>query len=844
MDYHSLSTDATLAELRTSERGLSDIEIDERQREYGINTLAVHTEPLWKKIIEPFRSIFIIVLFFAAMISLFHHAYIDAIIILVIIAVSAIIYYVQQYSTEKILRSLQKHNKLEVTVVRSNGTVVIDSIELVPGDIILLEEGDKVPADSRLIDVRSFRVDESQLTGESLPVQKHSDPVAQASEIYERHNMVYQGSFTIGGYAKAVVVATGNTTEFGRLAALSSETDSTSPVQLKIDKLITQIIVAVVAIAMTSFVLAVYRGIELTEALRFVIALAVSAVPESLPIAISVILALGMHRMAKRKALVRSMPAIETIGVITTIATDKTGTLTKNKLTVQELWATSTNAVLESSLVNSLLPQGSSKVGDPLDTAFTEYATKRHITHSKKTMPAKVFQFEHSVAMSGNLWHKGNHFELFIKGAPEHVIERSDLTENERESVTAKLHHLTGLGYRVIALAHTEITTELSSLEALPKRHKLTFDGFVAIADILRPEAKAAIKTAQKAGIIVRMITGDHFETAYHIGKELGLVASRDEVFDSRKLSVMSDEELANTIDTIRVFARVVPEQKHRILSVLKKRDITAMTGDGVNDVPALTNAHVGLAMGSGVQIAKDAGDIILLDDNFRSIVSAVHEGRTIYANIKRMVTYLLSTNLGEVLVSFGSLVFGMPLPLAPVQILWINLATDSCLVIPLGLEPGEKRNMNVPPHKASAPLLSKYMVSRIVITALTMAITVLVLYWTYMNTYGVDYARTVAFSVLVVMQWASALSMRSDYEPVWKRVFKLSPAFLIGLTTAIILHLAALFTPLGELLHITTISLGDLAHITGIGIVVPLIVIETHKLVGRMFFKKGTPIK
>ena len=844
MDYHSLSTDTILTDLRTSERGLSDIEIEERRQEYGKNILAVHTEPLWKKIIEPFRSVFIIVLFFAAVISVFHHAYIDAAIIFAIIGVSATIYYVQQYSTEKILRSLQKHNKLEVTVVRTSGTVVIDSIDLVPGDIIILEEGDKIPADSRLLETRSFRVDESQLTGESMPVQKQVEPVSQASEIYERHNMVYQGSFTIGGYAHAVVVATGNATEFGRLAALSSNNDSTSPVQLKIDKLIGQIIIAVAAIAMTSFALAVYRGIELSEAIRFVIALAVSAVPESLPIAISVILALGMRRMAKRKALVRTMSAIETIGSITTIATDKTGTLTKNKLTVQELWTLSTKDTLEMTALKSMLPQGSSKVSDPLDTAFTDYLTKRHIHLPARAQPAKVYQFEHTVAMSGNLWHSGKHYQLFIKGAPEHVVERSDLTENEREQATAQLHHLTGSGYRVIALAHTELPNELASLEALPKRHKLAFDGFIAIADILRPEAKSAIKTAQKAGIVVRMITGDHYETAYHIGKELGLVTTRDEVFDSRKLNVMSDEELADKIDSIRVFARVVPEQKHRILGVLKKRDITAMTGDGVNDVPALTNAHVGLAMGSGVQIAKDAGDIILLDDNFRSIVGAVHEGRTIYANIKRMVTYLLSTNLGEVLVSFGSLVFGLPLPLAPVQILWINLATDSCLVIPLGLEPGEKRNMNVAPHKASAPLLSKFMVSRIIVTALTMAITVLTLYWTYMNTHGVDYARTVAFCTLVVMQWASALSMRSDYEPVWRRAFKFSPAFLIGLSAAIMLHIAAVFTPLGNLLHISTISLGDLAYITGVGIVAPLVVIEIHKLIGRAFFKKGTPIQ
>jgi Ca2+-transporting ATPase len=840
MDYHTLSPNATIDDLHSSEQGLSAIEVAERREQYGPNLLAVHHEPLWRKVIEPFRSVFILVLFVATLISVFHHAYVDAIIIGAIIAISATIYYVQRFSTERILRSLKKHTKLEVTVARKEGSLVIDAVELVPGDIIVLEEGNKIPADARLLHVRSFRVDESQLTGESLPIEKTTAALAGRSEIYERSNMVYQGSFAIGGYARAIVVATGNATEYGKLAALSMEPPSVSPVQKKIDKLVSQIIIGVAGIAIVTFCLALYRGIEMTEALRFVIALAVSAVPESLPIAISVVLALGMRRMAKRKALVRTMAAIETVGSITTIATDKTGTLTKNKLSVQDMWHPDHTTAAQTAIVRSTIIGTPGSMHDPLDTAFADYAASA-LRRTTKAQPAQSFQFEHTVAMSGNLWHDGDHMALYVKGAPEHIIERSSMTENERERAISELHRFTGVGYRVIALAHTELATSVASLEQLPPKTRFEFDGFVAIADILRPEAKGAIKAAKRAGIIVRMVTGDHFETAYHIGKQLGLVTSRDEVFDSRRMSVMSDKELESTIQTVRVFARVIPEQKHRILAILKKQDITAMTGDGVNDVPALTNAHVGLAMGSGVQIAKDAGDIILLDDNFRSIISAVHEGRTIYANIKRMVVYLLSTNLGEVLVSFGSLVLGMPLPLAPVQILWINLATDSCMVIPLGLEPGEKRNMNVAPQKASAPLLSKFMTSRIIIIALTMATITLGLYSSYNAQYGNDYARTVAFCALVVMQWASALCARSDYEPVWRRVFRFNPAFYIGLTIAIGMQLAAVFGPLGQLLHVTTISFGDLAHITLIAFFVPIAIIETHKWIGRTFFNKGS---
>jgi Ca2+-transporting ATPase len=841
MAFYTKTIRETLVELDAVESGLSDSEAGERLRHYGPNTIIVRGEPLWKKIIEPFRSVFMGVLFVAAGISLFHHAVFDAVIILIIIGVSAAIYYVQRFSTERILRSLQKHTKLIVNVYRKNIGTQVDATHLVPGDVIVLEEGDKVPADARLLEVRSFRVDESQLTGESLPIEKDIDVLRGEKEVYEQTNMIFQGSFVVGGTAKAVVVATGNNTEFGRLAELSSEVEASSPVQQKIDRLITRIIAVVSAIALVAFLLSLYRGMEVADALRFVIALSVSAVPESLPIAISVVLVLGMRRMAARRALVRAMRAIESIGALTTIATDKTGTLTKNKLSVQELWHPENRiASATETLVGSLLPRGNvSKVYDPLDIAFEEYAASHKHAHLTRTV--RSYQFEHSVAMSGTLHHHGTAYKLYLKGAPEHVIERSDLTENEREKANIQLHHMTGMGYRVIALAHTTLSKELLSLEALPRKHTLTFDGFVAVADVLRPEAHAAIATAQRAGISVRMITGDHFETAYHIGKQLGLVEHRGEVFDSRRMSQMTDDELERELDTIRVFSRVIPEHKHRILTVLKRNNITAMTGDGVNDVPALTNAHIGVAMGSGAQIAKDAGDIILLDDNFRSIVTAIHEGRTIYANIKRMVVYLLSTSLGEVLVSIGSLVIGLPLPLAPVQILWVNLVTDTSMVIPLGLETGEKRNMNKPPQAADAPLLSKFMVSRIFLIASLMAGLTLYLYITYDQAYGHEYARTIAFCALVTMQWASAFVARSDYESLWRRLRRVNGAFYVGLFVAICLQTFAVFGPLGQMLHVTTISLGDLAYVSLLSFAIPIVVVEIHKWIGRTYFNKGS---
>lgn len=838
MLYYTKTVKQTLTELDTSESGLAISEAEERLRIHGPNTIKVVGEPLWRKLIEPFANVFMFVLFLAAIISLFHGATLDATIIGVIMAASATIYYIQRFSTERILRALQKHGEQNVNVLRDNKTVALDSSLLVPGDIILLSEGEKIPADARLLKASSLRVDESQLTGESLPIDKHSDVLPGKKEVYERSNMVFQGSFVIAGEASAIVVTTGNNTEFGQIATLTNNLDVVSPVQKKIDKLLSQIIAVVAGMAVVAFALSQLRGMEIAESLRFIIALSVSAVPESLPVAISVILVLGMRRMAAKKALVRTMRSIETIGAITTIATDKTGTLTKNKLTVQQTWQLPHTADKLNDLLGRVINYRSQKIHDPLDTALLDFTHQQKIPISKH-LPALSIPFDQLTAMSGNLWHHGSNYELVVKGAPEHVLARCDLTENEHEMATTQLQKMTGQGFRVIAVAHTTLRRAIDGFEDLRKTDKLEFAGFVAIADVLRPEAKRAIQAATKAGVTVRMITGDHFETAYHIGRQLGMVERRDQVFDSRKMHVMSDEELEKTIGTIRVFSRVIPEHKYRILALLKKNNITAMTGDGVNDVPALANAHVGVAMGSGSQIAKDAGDIILMDDNFKSIVDAMREGRAIVANVRRMLFYLLSSNTGEVLTMIGALIINVPLPLVPVQILWINLVTDTSMVIPLGLEPGEKSNMTQKPHQPNAPILNKFMISRMALIALTMATLTLSLYIIYSNKYGHDYGNTIAFSALVVMQWASAFAVRSDRESVFSRLRIFNGKFYIGLAIGVSLQLLALFSPLGAALHIAPVAIGDLAITGAIAFVVPLLLIEVHKYVGRHYLGK-----
>jgi len=839
MLYYNKSVSATIRELDSSENGLSVEMAEERLRIYGRNLITVKGEPFWRKVIEPFANVFMPVLFIAAIVSFFQHELLDAIIIIVIIAISASIYYAQRYSTERIMRSLSKHQAQTVEVLRDGTPTKIDSELLVPGDVMILGEGEKVPADARLIAADNVRADESMLTGESQPISKQTDTLRGQKETYECTNLLFQGSFIVAGTARAIVTSTGNTTQFGQLAALATRPSDISPIQKKIDKLITQIVVVIAGIALTAFGLALLRGMEWVEALRFVIALSVSAVPEGLPIAIAVILVLGIRRMAARKALVRTMRSIETIGAITTIATDKTGTLTKNKLTVGKVWQLPFSHHKINDYIQKSINSVNGKAHDPLDTSLIDYIATQKIPKLKHDI-IESLPFDQSVSMSGNIWNQGAHMVLAVKGAPEHILQRSDLTSIEYEKAQHALHELTGDGYRVIALATTTLKKRIEKFSDLPKGTKFDFVGFIAVSDVLRPEARRAISAALSAGVTVRMITGDHVETAYHIARELGMVKSRDQVFDARHMSVMSDDELDKTIRDVRVFARVIPEHKYRILELLKRHHITAMTGDGVNDVPALTDAHVGLAMGSGSHIAKDAGDIILLDDNFKSVIEAVREGRIIISNIRRMLFYLLSTSSGEVLTMIGSLAVGLPLPLVPVQILWVNLVTDSVMVIPLGLEPGEKNIMKQRPKRPNSPILNKFIITRMVMVAFSMAATVLVMFDLYVETHGESYARTIAFSTLVIMQWANAFNARSDYQSLITRLRTWNGPFYAGLGIAIILQILALVGPLAEILHVTPVAIHDLLLTGIIAFIIPIALVEIHKYIGRQLYKKS----
>jgi Ca2+-transporting ATPase len=831
MLWYKQNTEQLYENLETSENGLSKAEAVLRLKKYGPNQLDIHKDSIWQIILEPFKNVFVVVLIIAAIVSLSSHEFLDAAIIGIIIAINSIIYYLQSYATTKVLRSLKNHNIQQVNVIRNGDRQLVSSIDLVPGDILILSEGEKIPADSRVIHTDNLQVNEASLTGESVPVHKHASTLETTKQIFEQDNMLFQGTYVIAGTAKALVVGTGSLTEFSKIAELAVGDKSRSPVQEKIDKIVTLLVKIAAGLAIFVFILSLARGIPAPEALRFVLSLTVSAVPEGLPVALTVIIVLGMRRMAKQNALVRSFRAIEDIGLITTIATDKTGTLTKNHLKVVEEWSLGDMPVKSIAGLTIDMPE---KQSDPLDQAIKEF-----IDISDNQKIDKLYSFEISIRMSGAYIAKNR--SIYIKGSPEHILTKSKLSAKQHHLAESAIHNLASKGYRVVAFGMHKTKNEIPDDLKNIGDNDIEFVGFLAFADELRPEAKGAINAAQSAGISVRLITGDHYETAYNIGKQLGLATHPSQVIQGIDLP-KNATSLVKVIKDKTVFARILPEDKFKILKSLKQTEITAMTGDGVNDVPALTNAHVGIAMGSGSDIAKDAGGIVLLDDNFATIVKAIAEGRKIFDNIRRMLFYLLSTSLGEVLTTVGALLFGLPLPVTAIQILWINLVTDTALVLPLGLEPEEDGIMQRPPRHPKDPLMSKILLTRILIISLTMAVvTLTAVVIMARQGYESPYIQTVAFLMLIVAQWMNAFNARSELKSSFSRLKKMNYGLMVGLVIAVFLQALVMFGPLGYVFDIQNIPISVLAITSGVMAVAILSVSELHKLLVRKSNTKVT---
>lgn len=821
-------------------QGLTEREVKRRRQKHGANIIKIAETPLWRKILEPFLDVFMVILIVALVLSIIQGDLIESVAIGLIVLADAVIYYLQRFSTERILKSLKETTVQETTVMRDGMERQVDATELVPGDIVVLHEGDRVPADGRIVRESGLLTDESMLTGESESVAKDARAISGPKKVYERRNMVFSGSFVFTGTGNYIVTATSNDTEYGRIASLASSAENSSPISEKINKLVVKIAGVVVILAVLALIVQLADRIPLLDALKFTLAMIVSAVPEGLSIAISIILALCAKRMARKQALVKELKAIESIGVVTTIASDKTGTLTENRLELREIWAPQPKTqflkklaeatLLESSQLDAENDSNPSFI-DPLDTCILNYLTTQKVS-TAKLLPLKSYAFDQDIKMSGNLYEdKDGGLKLALKGAPETILQRAELDQKTRADLEAKLTDLAGCGYKIIAVASGKINREINELKRLMKTDKLQFEGYIAIADALRPEAAAAIRQANRMGVKIKMVTGDHAGTAYAIGKELDLAQDFSQVLDCSRLGNIGDEDLADMVHGATIFARVTPEDKFRILQAMKRNELCAMTGDGVNDVPALVGAHVGIAMGDSPSIVQDAGDIVLLDNNFKNITEAIRESRTVLANIRRMLGYLLATNAGEALTMIGALIcFGSQM-LTPLQILWINLVTDSLMVIPIGLEPPEAEVLRQKPESKYAPILPIKMILRMGLIALLMAtITLLTHMISKLVLRSEEQANTLAFTALVVMQWSSALTARGTYESAWQRLKIPHRGFHIAMLCGVILQIAVLFGPLQHIIGVVSVPLPALIITALIAFILPLVIIELYK--------------
>ncbi len=839
-NYYNQSVKETLASLKVDkDRGLSNREVLKRRKKFGENVLNVKTTSLLKKILEPFLDLFMLMLIFALVLSILQGSWTEVIVIALDIVLDAGVFYIQRFSTERVLKSLKEKIVQQITVLRSGEEKEVDASELVPGDIVILHEGDRIPADGRIIFESGLLTNESMLTGESEAIAKDAKAISGKKKVYEMRNMVFSGSFVITGASKMVVVATGNNTEYGKIASLAQNSVSSSPIQDKINKLVVAIAATVLAAAVIIFIIQLLDGFSFYDAIQFTLAMIVSAVPEDLPIVTAIILALGAVRLAKKNALIKELRAIQSIGIVTTIASDKTGTLTENRLALKDLWDPSDDKTLKNNekflrlIAESALPE--SNGNDPLDTAILNYI-KTEGSYLAETNPLKSYAFDQDLKISGNLYeNKSGALRIVIKGAPETVLNYcSKMSKKTRDEAEKKLSSFSDRGYKVIALASLKLDREINELNRLEKTDVFRFEGLIAIADSIRKEAILAIEQAGNAGVKVKMVTGDHAKTAFAIGRELGLCSDFSEVLDCSKLGNLPDPDLKDKIKNISVFARVTPEDKFRILNIIKDSEVVAMTGDGVNDVPALTNAHIGIAMGDAPSIVQDAGDIVLVDNNFANIVSAMKEGRVILANIRKMLIYLLSTNAGEVIVTISALIISRAQLLFPIQILWINMVTDTLMAIPIGLEPPERKYLEQKPEPKDAPILSKTLITRMVIMALTMAIITLAVYYLSLNRLGHDAANTLAFTALVVTQWVNALNVRGTYESIFKRMKTRNYLFIGAFIIAVALQFLALFGPLSAFAKTVSVPPLALTVVIIVSFFVPLLVVELHKKLAK----------
>ena len=813
------------------EVGLSQSEVDRRREIFGRNVVVRDaSRSLWTIVGRQFRSIVVALLAVAAAIAFATRDPAEGIAIIGVLLINAAVGFAVEWRSERALESLRIQVRTNARVLRDGVQAMIDAEDLVPGDVILLDPGAHVPADARIAETMSLHVEEAALTGESLPVAKSSDPVAADAPLAERKCMVFLGTTATSGRATAIVTATGEATELGKIGRLVRSVEiQPTPLEQRLTSLGQTLVWIVLAIGAVVAAVGILRGDPLWEMVEVGISLAVAAVPEGLPAVTTLILSVGVLRMARRHAIVRKLPAVETLGSTTVICTDKTGTLTMNQLTVRKIDADDSAELLRiGALCSDAVMERGAPVGDPTEVALVVAAVDAGIdVASLRQTHRKVLEvpFDPTTKRMITVHETPETSTLVaLKGAPSVVLEMcSGLDPVRRSALTARNEELASSGLRILAFGRSTDDRDLF--------RGYTFLGFAALADPPRPAAAEAISDAHAAGVRVVMLTGDQVATARAIAGELRLSDDRPPVVvHARELADRSEAEVTQLARQTDVFARITPEDKLRVVEALRKAgEIVAVTGDGVNDAPALRRADIGIAMGkSGTDAAKQTADLVLTDDNLGTVVAAIEEGRTIYANITKFVHLLFSHNLGEVIMVFTALAVGLPLPLLPLQILWMNVVTDIFPAFALALEPSQPHRMHG--RRQRADILSRSFLILVAWQGAMLAAVALGAYVWALDAYGEGaHARTIALSALVAVQLGQTFNCRSRVASVFSGMFDNLHIWAAAATVVALHAFAITFSPLARLLALTWLTRTDLVVIATCA-VVPIVVVEIYK--------------
>ncbi|TDE29270.1 HAD family hydrolase [Flavobacterium ranwuense] len=898
-EWHSVSYSNVLESLDTSSEGLSTTEAGKRLKKEGPNIIYRQSrESAFKILLRQFLNPLIYVLLTATILAITMGKITDGIVVFCVIIINAIIGFLQEYQAGKTIQGLLQLIPENATVIRDGKQKNIQAAELVPGDYVLLQAGDKVSADMRLTFVKNMQCNESILTGESLPVEKNTDIIDADAGVADRKNMVFSGTLITSGTAEGVVVLTGIKTEIGKISALLQTTTSVkSPLTKSLEKIARGITYAIILVGILVFLIGIFRNYTFIDAIFFAITLAVAAIPEGLPAVITIASAIGIMRMAKRQAIIRHLSAVETLGSTTVICSDKTGTLTLNEMTVQVLWNGKQKFNVTGVGINTdgkILKNDSDEegkedeigeliraaalcndatlhkkegywksVGDPTEVALIAVAGKFGINEDElrskwRRLDELPFDSEKKIMATLHLSPSGEKI-FYLKGAPESVIPLLLNSENssivfDTEQVRTEALQLAGTGMRVLAFASRKLDSEHSSLITEEDLCDFTFLGIQAISDPPRMEVKEAIDSCHNAGITVKMITGDHPATAAAIGRELGFI-NADRVITGKELQNLNAQEIQEVVKNTNIFARVSPEDKLNLVKALQANgEVVAMTGDGVNDAPALKRADIGVAMGiSGTAVAKEAADMILADDNFESIKAAVEEGRRVFDNLLKSIVFLLPTSIGLGLVIFIAVLFFpseggiLLIPIQPVQVLWINLITAVALSLPLALEAMEPDVMNRPPRKPNKPLLSSLIIFRMILVSLVMAGGTIGLFlWEYNielsrgmeHSLAISEAQTMAVTAMVLFQVFYLIDCRSLNFSVNKIGLFSNPFIYIGIATVLFVQAAFVYFPfMNRWFHSSPLK----AEAWGMSAMVAfsiLIIISVEKWIQRKYFK------